>query len=179
METRSIFAILALLASVPVLADAYKWVDEDGITHYSDRPREGAEIVDLSEYNKKTGAQIYKAPPTAPASASGQQPAGAQPFKYESLSVSSPGAEQTLWNIEGVLNVSLALKPGLREGDQIRVYFDGKPQMEDSTSFQIEEVYRGVHNIQAEVIDKTGKLMIRSQPNRFYVQQNSVITRGR
>jgi hypothetical protein len=46
-------------------------------------------------------------------------------------------------------------------------------------SFQIEEVFRGVHNIQAEVIDNTGRLMIRSQPNRFYVQQNSIITRRR
>jgi Domain of unknown function (DUF4124) len=177
METRSIFAVLALLASVPVLADAYKWVDEDGITHYSDIPSEGAEVVDLSEYNRKTGAQIYKAPATAPASVSGQQPAAAQPFKYESLSITSPGPEQTLWNIEGVLTVNLALEPGLQQGHQIRVYFDGKAQMEDGTSFQIEEVFRGVHNIQAEVIDGTGKLMIRSQPNRFYVQQNSVITR--
>ena len=179
METRSIFAILALLVSVSALADAYKWVDEDGVTHYSDIPREGAEIVDLSEYNKKTGAQIYKAPPTAPPAAAGQNPAAQQPFKYDSLSVTSPGPEQTLWNIEGELNVSLALTPGLREGDQVRVYLDGKPQMEDGTSFQIGEVYRGVHNIQAEVIDSTGKLMIRSQPNRFYVQQNSVVTRRR
>ena len=179
METRSIFVLLALLVSVPVFAEAYKWVDEDGITHYSDRPREGAEIVDLSEYNRKTGAQIYRAPAANPASAAGDKSGAAQPFKYESLTITSPGAEQTLWNIEGVLNVSLALQPGLRDGDQVRVYFDGEPRMEASTSFQIEEVYRGVHNIQAEVIDKTGKLMIRSQPNRFYVQQNSVITRGR
>jgi uncharacterized protein YjiK len=47
--------------------------------------------------------------------------------------------------------------------------------MERGTSFQIEEVWRGVHNIQAEIIDDTGKLMIRSEPNRFYVQQNTVI----
>lgn len=179
MESRSIFVILALLASVPVLADAYKWVDEDGITHYSDIPREGAEVVDLSEYNRKTGAQIYHAPATAAASAAGEQPAAAGPFKYESLSVTSPGPEQTLWNIEGVLSVSLALEPGLQPGHRIRVYFDGEARMEGSTSFQIEEVYRGVHNIQAEVIDDTGKLMIRSQPNRFYVQQNTVITRSR
>ena len=43
--------------------------------------------------------------------------------------------------------------------------------------FAFEEVYRGVHNVQAEVLDETGKLMIRSLPNRFYVQQNTI--RGR
>ena len=46
--------------------------------------------------------------------------------------------------------------------------------MVSGTSFQIEEVFRGVHNIQAEVLDESGELMIRSRPNRFYVQQNTV-----
>ena len=46
--------------------------------------------------------------------------------------------------------------------------------MVNSTNFTIDEVWRGVHNIQAEVLDATGKLMIRSETNRFYVQQNTV-----
>ena len=165
--------LVGLLAAASVMAEAYKWVDEDGVTHYSDRPREGAEVVQLSEYTKTTGAQIYRAP-----SRSAEDPAAAAPeeaaFKYDSLSVASPGAEETLWNIEGVLNVSLALSPGLQRGHQVRVYFNGEPRMVNSTSFTIDEVWRGVHNIQAEVLDETGKLMIRSQPNRFYVQQTTV-----
>ena len=70
--------------------------------------------------------------------------------------------------------MSLALSPALQPGHQVRVYFDGKPQMVSGTSFQLQEVWRGVHNLQAEVLDETGKLMIRSQPNRFYVQQATV-----
>ncbi|MEQ9563507.1 MAG: hypothetical protein RLN69_13390, partial [Woeseiaceae bacterium] len=92
----------------------------------------------------------------------------------ESLSIASPAAEETLWNIEGVLNVSLSLSPALQSGHRVRVYFDGTPQMVSGTSFQLEGVYRGVHNLQAEVIDPSGKLMIRSQPSRFYVQQNAI-----
>lgn len=173
MELRPIFALLGILAVAPVVADAYRWVDEDGVVHYSDRPREGAEIVDLSRYTRDTGARLYRN--TAPASAAaGQAAPDAAPFRYESLVVASPGAEETLWNIEGVLNVSLAVSPSLQSGHQVRVYFDGQPRMERGTSFQIEEVWRGVHNIQAEIIDDTGKLMIRSEPNRFYVQQNTV-----
>ena len=70
--------------------------------------------------------------------------------------------------------MSLALTPALRPGHQVRVYFDKEPQIVGGTNFQLQEVYRGVHNLQAEVIDETGKLIIRSQPNRFYVQQNTV-----
>ena len=177
METRPIFVLAGILAASLVLAGgAYKWTDEDGVVHYSDVPREGAEVVDLAAYSRDTGARIGPASTTAAASDSEPEPPTEQPpFRYESLSVASPGAEETLWNIQGVLNVSLALNPGLQAGHQVRVYFDGSPRDVSGTSFQIEEVYRGVHNLQAEVIDETGRLMIRSQPNRFYVQQNTVI----
>ena len=178
MGTRPIFILVGLLAAASVMAEAYRWVDEDGVTHYSDRPREGAEVVELSEYTRTTGAQIYRAPAQS-AEDPEAAPAEEAPFKYDSLSVASPGAEETLWNIEGVLNVSLALSPGLQSGHQVRVYFDGQPRLVNGTSFQIEEVWRGVHNIQAEVIDETGKLMIRSRPNRFYVQQTTVGIPGR
>jgi len=177
MEIRPILVLLGLLASAAALAQAYTWVDEEGVTHYSDRPEEGATQVNLSEYSRNTGAQLYRSRPAATEPDDAEEETG--PFKYESLAVASPGPEETLWNIEGILNVSLALSPGLQSGHRVRVYFDGQARDVSGTSIQLEEVYRGVHNIQAEVIDETGKLMIRSQTNRFYVQQNSVLTGGR
>ena len=177
MESRPIFILIGLLATASVLAQAYRWVDEDGIVHYSDRPVPGAELVQLSEYSRNTGVRLYRAPPAN--STADEQPAADEAFRYESLSISSPGPEETLWNIEGVLNVSVALSPGLQSGHQVRAYFDGQQRSVSGTSFQVDEVFRGVHNIQVEVIDNTGRLMIRSETNRFYVQQNSVITNRR
>ncbi len=174
METRPIFALLGLLATVTVFAQAYRWVDENGVVHYSDVPREGAERIELSEYTRDTGARIYTPPPARPGDRDGVEETA--PFRYESLAVASPAAEETLWNIEGVLSVSLAVSPGLRAGHRVRVYFDGQPRFVSGSSFQIEEVWRGVHNIQAEIIDETGRLMIRSETNRFYVQQTTVRT---
>jgi hypothetical protein len=176
METRLILALIGLLATTSVVAQAYRWVDDEGVTHYSDRPEEGAEKVELSEYSKHTGARIYRRSTPTPAAA--EEPASDEPFSYQSLTITSPGAEETLWNIEGVLSVSLALNPGLQSGHQLRVYHNGQPQIVTGTSFQLEEVYRGVHNLQVEVIDATGRLMIRSQTNRFYVQQSTVVTGG-
>ena len=177
MEKRPILVLLGLLASATALAQAYTWVDEEGVTHYSDRPQEGAQQVNLSEYSRNTGAQFYRQRQTAEPADDAAEDTG--PFKYESLAVASPGPEETLWNIEGVLNVSLALSPGLQSGHRVRVYFDGQPREVSGSSIQIEEVHRGVHNIQVEVVDETGKLMIRSQTNRFYVQQNSILTGSR
>ena len=70
--------------------------------------------------------------------------------------------------------MSLSLTPGLQTGHQVRVYFNGEQQMVSGTSFQLNEVWRGVHNLQAEVLDETGQMMIRTRPNRFYVQQATV-----
>ncbi len=173
MRMRLFILISVLMAAGTVLAQAYRWVDEDGIVHYSDKPREGAERVVLPSDNHVT--RRYRSAPVAarPQPSDGRQdPAAA--FRYESISVASPAAEETLWNIEGVLDVSLDLQPALQDGHQVRVYFDGDERMVRGTSFQIEQVYRGVHNLQAEVVDAAGQLMIRSVPNRFYVQQNTI-----
>lgn len=173
MEIRRIYALLGLLACSAAVADVWRWVDEDGVVHFSDTPVEGAERIDVSESARTTGARVFTPPPRV----ADEQQQAAEPaaeFRYESLSVASPGAEETLWNIEGILNVSLALTPALQSGHQVRVYFDGEPRMVSGTSFTIDEVWRGVHNIQAEVLDQSGRLMIRSRPNRFYVQQNTV-----
>ena len=173
MQRRSIFVLAGLLVATMALADsAWKWTDDNGVVHYSDVPVQGAESVNIADYNRATGANLSRNTPQANAATTATPAAAA--FRYENISVSSPGAEETLWNIEGELTVSVSVSPGLQSGHQIRAYFDGQAQMVTGTSFTIDEVYRGVHNLQVEVIDAAGKLMIRSQPNRFYVQQNTV-----
>ena len=157
------------------MAQAYRWVDENGVVHYSDRPQEGSVRIELPSDNARP-RPVPAARSTAPRrnAENETQNEAAAPFRYDTLIISAPAAEETLWNIEGVLTVALDLRPGLQAGHQIRVYFDGEPRMVRSSSFQIDEVYRGVHNLQAEVVDETGKLLIRSLPNRFYVQANSI-----
>lgn len=170
MQTRPLFILLGLLAAAGALAEAYTWIDENGVVHYSDRPEPGAKVVELDTASGRRPRAANR--PANPDDASAEP---AQAFRYETLEVASPAPEETLWNIEGTLSVTLALTPALRPGHQVRVYFDGTPRTVQSTSFQLQEVHRGTHNLQAEVIDETGKLMIRSLPNRFYVQQNSVL----
>lgn len=174
MYMRLVIVVATAFIATSVFAEAYRWVDEDGIVHYTDKPHPGAERIVLPSDSHVAARQRF-APPPAPPEQAQQQAAQAQKFRYTKLDVVSPGPEETLWNIEGELNVTLNLTPALQEGHRIRVYFDGTPQMVDGTSFQLQEVWRGVHNLQAEVLDATGKLMIRSAPNRFYVQQTSIV----
>ncbi len=176
MDKRLLFAVLGLLLGNAAWGQAYTWTDEDGVVHYSDRPRPGAQEVDLGKYSAPSPARRQPVRRSTPAVRETENDEAA-PFRYESLAVAAPAAEQTLWNIEGVLNVSLALNPALRPGHQVRVYYDGNPRTVTGTSFQLQEVWRGMHNLQAEVLDETGRLMIRSEPIRFYVQQTSILRR--
>ena len=172
MRLRPIVILLALFAADSALAQAYTWTDESGVVHYSDRPEPGAKRINLPE------SKIVRAPAAPERAAAGDDQTEAapdQPFRYEALEVIAPSPEETLWNIDGVLSVSLALSPALQPGHQVRIYFDGNPRIVPGTSFELEEVYRGVHNIQAEILDEAGEMKIRSLPNRFYVQQTSVV----
>ncbi len=176
MLMRTLITLIVAFVASAVMAQAYTWVDEDGVVHYSDRPREGATEIQLPR-NARPTRRVASAP-AATATPTAQQAdttEPAKPFSYDSIEISSPAPEETLWNIGGVLTVTLNVRPALQPGHRVRVYFDGNEQMVSGSSFQIQEVYRGVHNLQAEVLDETGKLMGRSQPNRFYVQQNSIV----
>ncbi len=176
MDKRLFIIIFGLLAGGAAQAQAYKWTDEDGVVHYSDRPRQGATEVDLGKYRAPSAAPRQPVRRSAPVASRDDQPEP-EVFRYENLVVASPEPEQTLWNIGGVVTVSLALSPALRSSDQVRVYYDGNPQEVTGLNFQLQEVYRGAHNLQAEVLDQNGNVMIRSQPSRFYVQQTSILRR--
>jgi hypothetical protein len=171
MLKRIFIVSIAVLTASVVMAQAFRWIDSDGTVHYSDRPTEGAEQIYLPESNR--GTRPYARPAALAATADDTAgPSG--PFSYDSIEVSAPGPEETLWNIAGVLNVTLNVQPSLQAGHRVRVYFDGEASLVSGSSFQIQEVHRGVHNIQAEVLDENGQLLGRSQPNCFYVQQNSI-----
>lgn len=174
MQKSVFIAFLLTCAAGMAFAQAYKWVDENGVVHYSDRPQPGAEEVQI-----ETGpARRPVVPRTTPAS-DAEPVAEPEEEDYVRLDIATPQAEETLWNIQGILNVSLALEPGLKPGHQVRIYFDGEARMVLGTSFQIPEVFRGVHNIQAEIVDSRGNLQIRSDNHRFYVQQTSVLNTNR
>ena len=116
MDNRAFFVLVGLvLAPLAAADEAYVFTDENGVVNYSDRPMPGAQRIELAEPNRGRSLAV---PPDAADTADASDLA---PFRYESLEVASPGAEDTLWNIEGILNVSLSLSPTLQPGHQVRV----------------------------------------------------------
>lgn len=175
MSLRALAGVLALLVAVQAAAQVYRWVDEDGVIHYSDQPVEGAELIELPNDTATPGSNAPRTPRTTTNRGDEAGDESSDEFAYRSLTVATPSEEQTLWNIQGTLNVSLSLQPSLQEGHRVRVYLDGESRLVDAVQFELTEVWRGTHTLQAEVLDSTGRLMIRSDPRRFFVQQTSVL----
>jgi hypothetical protein len=160
----------ALSMSSAGATPAWTWTDENGTVHFSDRPVPGARQIELG------GAQTI---PAAPAAAPAAQPAtvdtaAAQP--YRTIAITSPAQQETLWNIGGNLDVQIDLAPALRPGHVLDIYFDGERRNLNTTStrFTLTEVWRGVHTLQAIVLDASGRELARSLAVTFMVQQTSI-----
>ena len=145
----------------------YKWVDAQGVVHYSDQPHPNAQKLEIS------GAQTFSAPPVPqnlPSSA--PVPAQASGPTYDNCAISQPADQQTLTNVYQATAV-VQTSPPLRPGDQVRLFVDGKQIAGAGTSYNF-PVVRGQHSAQAVIEDNTGQIVCETSTVTFFVHQPSV-----
>jgi hypothetical protein len=167
----ALFTLMSLVCTVAISATVYRWVDENGVTHYSDQPHENAEKVHVA------APQTYKATPLppSPASQSAQPQAAADTYQCQ---VTAPANDDTLPNTYSV-NASAQVSPSPRNGDQAFLLMDGArvpnfPAMGGSVT--LSNIDRGQHTLQAIVQDASGKLLCQSANVTFTVLQPSVLS---
>jgi hypothetical protein len=171
---KCLILLFALTAGAVHGAPAWRWVDANGQVHYSDTPVPGATQIELS------GAQSFG---SSPRQSAADKPAGPSQGKtagsaqsYRTFTIVSPQQQETLWNVGTVVNVQVELDPPLAPSHLLDVYVDGERRYLNTTStaLTLEDIYRGVHTIQAVVVDQTGAEVIRSLATTFMVQQSSI-----
>lgn len=175
---------LVLFPAVAQGTKTYRWVDENGVVHFSDSPRPGvsdpeADVIEIPRANV-----VRSRTPRTAAPAAAPQPADnrdddtqSESSGYRSLRIVSPGNGDTLWNIGGRLEVSVQTEPRLRANHGIVIIMDGKlatPTPVAGTTASLSEVWRGEHRISAIVRGADGRDLITSAPITIYVQQRSV-----
>lgn len=171
--------LAGLLFAGIAYGEAYRWVDENGVVHYSDRRMvEQAEAFELPQPGDGVSVSrgTTRRPAISPPRASRGDSAASR--NYQGLEVLHPGQDETLWNIGGSLKVSLRLTPALKSGDRVQVLYDGvavSGLTGNSLDVTLTEVHRGEHTIQAEILDSADNSVIQSSVNVFYVQQSSVL----
>lgn len=166
------FLCFALPAAVLGGAEVYRWVDAEGQVHYSDRPGEGADRVVLDIVPPSSSPAVAVSAPGRKSSKAGNETAPG----YEALTIQAPGQDETLWNIEGQLDVAVAPQPALQAGHRIQLLLDGQTAAElepGATRTRLSDVYRGQHTLLARIQDEFGTTLKQSEPVTFYVQQGT------
>lgn len=147
----------------------YRWVDAQGVIHYSDTPQPGAQKLEIAP------AQTFQ--PT-PVPTTETERALARGPAYTSCEITQPQSQQSFYAPDAVA-VSVALAPDLRSGDHVQVSFDGQAvrATDDSgLSFQIDMPIRGQHEVTASVVDSGGRTVCTSPPVTFFVRRPSVLS---
>ena len=165
-------ACLGLLCAAALADDSgrttvYKWVDANGVVHYSDQPHPNAQKLEVS------GAQTFTAPPL-PSSSYSPAPEETQPSgpAYQSCEITQPTDQQMLMNVHQATAV-VQTSPSLRAGDEVRLFVDGKQVPGAGTSFTF-PVIRGQHSVEAVIQDNTGQIVCETSTVTFFVHQPSV-----
>jgi len=167
MHRLALFLALMAAAFVAFTAPLYKWVDEQGVVHYSDKPVPGATKMQLP------AAQTYKAPAASayPPPAQPEEKKRAQP--YDSFIIASPGQDESLWNVTSI-TVTVSLTPGLQNGDRVTISLDGKSKgPSPNLSATFDNLERGEHVVTATVQTLSGQTQS-APPVKFSIHLPSV-----
>ena len=161
----ALFTITLLLSMTAMAATVYRWVDEQGVVHYSDQPHPGAEKVHLQ------AAQGFQ----ASSSSTSTEVAGAPGPVAGGLTceIDSPTNEQMFMNAHSVSgHVRMSSDPG--PNAQLNVLVDGMPVSADSSgAFTVDPIDRGQHTVSATVTAAGGQTLCQAPAVTFYVHQPS------
>jgi hypothetical protein len=159
------------LSSAATAADIWKWVDANGVTHYSDQPVQGATKVEVRAGNVSQSNPASVAPSASSASEPDAGPA------YRDFAIYRPEVDQSIINTGGQVNVEIRIDPAVQPLHALSLYLDGKlvtGSPPNSLSYVLTEVPRGVHSVTAVIRDQTGKTIQETAPVGFNVRQESI-----
>lgn len=171
----SLACLLALATTTSATTTIYKWVDDNGVVHYSDQPHPNAqklEIEGVQTYSSKSAAVRAPAPAEADSSAPG--------VSYRGCAIAAPQDQQSLENVQSVF-IRVQTDPTVRRGDRVFISLDGQGLnggQATGMSYNVTPIERGAHTVQAQVKDTSGQTLCQTPPVTFYVHQPNLLAPG-
>lgn len=163
-----LFTLMCLASAAVLAATVYKWVDENGVVHYSDQPHPNAEKVQVQAPQTYKATQYANTPP--------QPDAAAPTTAYAGCAIVAPPDQQEFSNIDQ-LNIAVRIEPQLHGGDQIFIMVDGAAVNGGApvgNNYTLSPIERGMHTLQAMVRDASGQLMCQSPAVTINVHKASI-----
>ena len=165
-------SVLLALFLTPGIASAVicKTVDAEGGVSYADLPAaECPQAVKLPDYSRYAPRPIQQ-----PAKRAAEATGSVVRFeRYTSMTIVQPQAGGTVRSNEGKVPVSIALEPALQQGHSVQLFLDGRAVSGsfDAPAIELAGVDRGSHNLQARVVDGSGRRLIESPSVRFTLRK--------
>ncbi|MGC4027250.1 MAG: DUF4124 domain-containing protein [Steroidobacteraceae bacterium] len=178
MRKLTCFLLLLCGAGALQAADTWRWVDANGVVHYSDVPVPGAERVDL-------GSRVVRPknpdPPRPVASAAVARDTAAAFAPYTRCAVIAPANDEVFQGVQDIA-VSVDVAPALRAGHRIEVQMNGSPVADwpaGAQSYTLPQVFRGSYSLTVRVLDAQGTQLCSGPPSSFHVRQASIYSPAR
>ena len=153
----------------------YKTRDANGNIIFSDTAIENADEVDVAEPMTYQPTKITnRLSPT--------QEKAPSVLSYQSIKITDPINEDAIRSNNGFLSVSFTVKPPLQAIHTVQLVMDGKVMKTTKTesSFDLENVDRGTHSLQINVIDDdSGKILKSSDVLNTTILRYSILLNPR
>jgi hypothetical protein len=164
---------LSALVSAAPAAVVYKWVDADGVVHFSDQPVPGAEKITTSGGSTTRGVLGQPMPSSGGQSDKQKPPAKAS----QHIAITSPAPDQTFTGGQQV-SASLSAEPALAPNQTVTWTLNGAPVGEESnaTELALPDLARGTYTLAATVSDSVSGQSISADPVTFNVVRPSVMS---
>ena len=162
-----LFTLMLLACSAALATTVYKWVDENGVIHYSDQPHANAQKLQVA------GVQTYSAGASASSRASEPEEPAASANPYKGCAIAQPLPEQNLPNAQSVF-VRVQSDPVPRPGDRIYITMDGQGLnggQATGMSYNVTPIDRGAHTVAAQIRGSDSQILCQTPPITFYIQQ--------
>jgi hypothetical protein len=162
------WSLLLFLVFVCATASAqvYKRIGPDGQVYFSDQPGPDTEQVEVRP------AQAVSLPPVPRQTGAAQQPNDVS-AAYSEFTVVSPTGDQGVRANDGNVMVSLSLQPELMPGHTVMLNVDGEDGEQiktgDGLTIELSNLSRGLHTVEATVVDAQGNALIQTGPVSFNV----------
>jgi hypothetical protein len=161
---RILLAICLLFtAGSATTAPIYVTKDKAGNSVFSDQKSESSEEVKLKEPTLYSPSEFIKDYEKVLSDPTIEDPAG---FKYQTLTVASPGDEASVRDNTGALELLFVIKPGIQTGHNIALMMDGEKHsnVAGTGSLMLENIDRGTHEFYLQVIRTADNSTIQTGP---------------
>ena len=155
----------------PAKDQVYKWVDKDGVVHYSSQPpndnAQPAKLPPLQTYKGGTNPNLnkFQAPNKA-----GNVSVGS------TIEIVTPSSDETFRGGDAVVPIAVMVTPQLAEGQKLVYLLDGAPASPPTTntSYALRGVDRGMHTVSVTMVDAAGETLATSASVTIHMKPPTV-----